>query len=87
MYKSIQAIKIKTSIVFNLVLANNTILLCSFVFFLMIDLYIAILVVIAKVFNPTRELITLRIIPTNEVKSEIEIKSLREETKIRKCLK
>ena len=53
----------------------------------MIDLYIAILVVIAKVFNPTRELITLRIIPTNEAKSEIEIKSLREETKIRKCLK
>ena len=38
-YKSIKALEIKNSIVFNSVFAKNTILLCYFCFFLMIDLY------------------------------------------------
>ena len=46
-YESIKALKIKTSVLFNLDFANNTILSCFFLFFLIIELYFLIPAVIA----------------------------------------
>ena len=40
-----------------LVFANNAISLCFFFFFLIIDLYLLILAIIAQIFNPFVELI------------------------------
>ena len=45
-FESIKALEIKTSSVFNLVFADNTILTCFFLFSLVIDLYVLILPVI-----------------------------------------
>ena len=45
--------------VFNLIFANNTILSCFFFFFLIVDLYLLIPVVIARSFNPTVEMLML----------------------------
>ena len=56
LFELIKALEIKTSMLFNLNFANNTILLCFFLFFLIIDLYILIAVVITQVFNPILEL-------------------------------
>ena len=82
----VQALEIKTSIPFNLVFANNTILSCLFFFFLIIDLYILLAAVIAQIFNPTPELVILIGIPTKEAKVEIETYPVTIEAKIRKCL-
>ena len=71
MYKSMKALKITTSIVFNLVFVSNTILLRFFLFFLMIDLYFLIPVFIAQIFNPAAELVIPTGTPTNEAKTEI----------------
>ena len=56
LFELIKALEIKTSMLFNLNFANNTILLCFFLFFLIIDLYILIAVVTTQVFNPILEL-------------------------------
>ena len=56
LFELIKALEIKTSMLFNLNFANNTILLCFFLFFLIFDLYILIAVVITQVFNPILEL-------------------------------
>ena len=52
-----KSFEIKTSMLFNLDFANNTILLCFFFFFLIIDLYFLITAVIAQSFNPIAELV------------------------------
>ena len=57
MFGSIKALEIKTSILFNLDFANSTILSCFFFFFLIIDLYFLIPVVIAQIFNPIAEFV------------------------------
>ena len=58
---------------FNLDFANNTILSCVFIIFLIIDLYFLIAAVIAQIFNPIAELLISIGIPTKEAKAEIEI--------------
>ena len=55
LYESIKALEIKTSNVFNLAFANNTIWSWFFLFFLTIDLYFLIAAVNVHVFNPTAE--------------------------------
>ena len=71
----------ETSIVFNLVFVNNTILSGFLLFFLMIDLYFLIPAVNAQIFNPTAELVMPTGMPTNETNAEIETK-MTAETKI-----
>ena len=70
---------------FNLDFADNTILSCLFLFFLIIDLYLLIPAVIAQNFNPIAELVILIRIPIKEAKVEIEIHPVIVEAKIRKC--
>ena len=57
---------------FNLDFSNNTILSRFFIFFLIIDLYFLITVVVAQMFNPIAELAILIVIPTKKAKAEIE---------------
>ena len=85
--ESIKALEMKASIVFKLAFANNTILLCFFLLFLIIDLYFLITAVIAQTFNSTAELAILLVTPTNEVNAELETEPLTAETKTRKCSK
>ena len=70
---------------FNLDFANNTISSCSFFFFLIIDLYLLILSVIAQIFNHIAELVIPIGVPSKEAKAEIEIHPVIVEAKIRKC--
>ena len=83
--ESIKVLEIKTSLLFNLDFANNTILPCFFLFFLVIEFYVLILAVIAQIFNPIAELVIPIGIPIKEVKEEIEIYTVIVEAKIRKC--
>ena len=55
-----------------------------FVFFLIIDLYILVLAVIAEMFNPIAEIAIPIGIPIKEVKAEIEMHSVIVEAKLRK---
>ena len=71
--ESIKVLEIETSMQFNLDFANNTILSCVFIIFLIIDLYFLIAAVIAQIFNPIAELLISIGIPTKEAKAEIEI--------------
>ena len=68
---------------FNLDLANTTILSCAF--FLIIDLYFLITAVIAQIFNHIAELVIPIRILSKEAKAEAEIHPLNVEPKIRKC--
>ena len=72
----------KTSMLFNLDFACNTILLFFFLFFLIIDLIPA---VIAQIFNPITEFVIPIEIPTKETKAEIEIHPVTIEAKMRTC--
>ena len=67
--ESIKALEIKTSMLFNLDFANNTILSCFFFFFLIIDLYFLTPAVIAQIFNPIAGLVIPIEIPTKEAKA------------------
>ena len=69
-YDLIKILDIRTSIVSNLVIPSNTILSCSFFFFLIIDLYYLIPSVIVQTFNPTAELVTPIGMSTNEANAE-----------------
>ena len=71
--------------VFNLVLANNTILPCFFFFFYIIDLCFLIPAIIEQVFNPTEELLMPTGIPTKETKAETETYPVTAEAEISKC--
>ena len=81
----IKALEIKTSMLFNLDFANNTILSCFFFFFLIIDLYFLIPEVIAQIFNQIAELLILLGILTKEQKVEMEAHLVIVEAKIKKC--
>ena len=70
----IKALEIKTSMLFNLDFANNTILSCFFFFSLIIELHFWLLAVIANIFNPTAEPVIPIGIPSKE---EIEIQPVR----------
>ena len=50
-FESIKALKIKTSMLVNLDFASSTILLCPFLFFLIIDLYVLIPAATAQIFR------------------------------------
>ena len=69
---------------FNLVLANNTVLSCSFFFFLINDLYFLIPAIIVQIFNPISEIVIPIGIPSKESKEEIKIHPVIAEAKIRK---
>ena len=57
----------------NLDFDSNTMLLCFFLFLLIIDLYFLIPAAIVQIFNPIAELVIHIGIPSKEAKSEIEI--------------
>ena len=78
-----KAVEIETSIVF----ANNTILSCSFLFFLIIDLYFLILAVITQIFNPTAKVAIPTEIPSKTAKAKIETYTATIEIKINRCFK
>ena len=68
----IKALEIRTSKLFNLVFANNTILSYFFFFFLRINLYFLIPAVIVQIFNPTAEFVISIGRQIKEAKTEIE---------------
>ena len=78
--KSIKALNIKTSKVFNLL---RILLSCFFSRFLIIDLYYLIIIVIAQIFNSTAELAIPIGMPTSEAKAQIEAHPVTAETKIK----
>ena len=57
---------------FNLDFANNTILSCFFLFFLIIELYFLIAAVITRIFNIVAELVIAIGTPTIEAKAKME---------------
>ena len=67
--KSIKALEIKTFMLFDLDFANDTILSCFFLIFLIIDLYFLILAAIAQIWSPVAELVTPIRMPNKESKS------------------
>ena len=69
---------------FNLDFANNTILSCFFIFFLIIDLYFLIPAVITQIFNPIAELVIPTGISAKEAKAEMEMHPVTAEIKISK---
>ena len=81
--ESIKAFEIKTSMLFNLDFAYNTILSCFFFFFLIIDLYFLIPTVIVQIFNPVVEFV-IPIIPLKEANAEMETHPVIVDAKIRK---
>ena len=81
----IDELEIKTSILFNLDFAKNTIFSCLFFFFLIINLYFLIPAVIAQIVNPVAELVIPIEIPNKEPKAEFEINPVVVEAQIRKC--
>ena len=81
----IEALNVKASMLFNLVLANNTFLSCFFFYFLVIDLYFISHVVCAHIFNPIAELIILIGLRSSEAKAETKIYPVTTEAKISKC--
>ena len=83
-FESIEALEIKTSILFNLNFANNSILLCFYLFFLIFDSYFLIPTAIAQVFNSIAELVIPIGTPIKESKAEIGIHLVIAEAKIRK---
>ena len=62
----------KTSMLLNLDFANNTILSCFFLFFLIVDWYFLMPAVITQIFTPIVELVIPIEIPTKEAKVEME---------------
>ena len=57
---------------FSLDFSDNTILSCFFLFFIIINLYFLIPIVITQIFNPIVELAIPIGIPTKEAKAEME---------------
>ena len=79
----IKELEIRTSMLFNLDFARNTVLSCFF--FLFIDLCFLIPAAIARSFNHIAELGITIGMPSKEAKAEIEIHPVIVEAKIRKC--
>ena len=87
MKESIKALEIITSMPFNLLFDNNTILSCFFFFFLIIDLHCLITAIIAHIFILTAELAIPSGIPAKkkEAKVEMETHQSTVEAKMSKC--
>ena len=68
--------------VFDLSVANNTILSCFFPFFLTIDLYYFIPAAITQIFSPIAERVILTGISTKEAKTHIKTHPVIAESKI-----
>ena len=66
---------------FNLDFVKNTILLCFFTFFLILDLSFLIPAVITQIFNPTAEFVIPIGIPIKEAKAEMKTHPLISEIK------
>ena len=75
----------KTSTLFNLDLASNTILSCFFPFFLIIALYVLVPAFITQIYDPNAEPVIPIGIPIKEAKGEIEIHPGTVETIRSKC--
>ena len=73
--------------VVNLFFANNAAWLCFLLFFLIIDLYFSILVIIAYIYSPTVELVVPTGKLTNQSNAEIKTEPLTAETKVRNLSK
>ena len=82
--QSIEGLEIKTSMLFNLVFANNNILSCFFFFSLIIDLYCLIPAAIAQIFNPIAKFVISIGVPSKKPNAEIEIHPVIVEAKIRR---
>ena len=67
----LKALETKTFMLLYLDFASNIVLPCFFFFFLIIDLYFLIHLVITQTFNPSAELLILIGIPTKEAKTEM----------------
>ena len=65
--------------------ANNTILSCPFLFFLIIDLYLLISAVNTQIFNPVVELAISIRVPTKGVKAQMETHPVFSEITISEC--
>ena len=74
-FESIKALEIRTSTLFNLGFANDDILSCFFLFFLIIDLYLLILAVTTQNYNPIAELVIPIETLTKEATLEMETSS------------
>ena len=81
--ESTETLEIKTSVLFNLDFANNTILSCFF--FLLIDLYFLIPAFITQIFNLIAELVISIGISIKEGKVEMKMHPVTVEIKISKC--
>ena len=84
--ESMKTSEIKTSTLFNLDFANGNILLCFSFFFLIIDLYFLIHVVITQIFKHFANLVIAIWIITKEAKADMERYPLSVEIKTRKVL-
>ena len=82
----VKAQEIKTSMLFNLVTANNTTLSCFFFLLLIINLWILIAAIIAQIFNPIAELVIHLGIPSKDTKAEIKMHLVTVEAKLRKYM-
>ena len=83
--KIFKPLQIKTSIVFNLVFASNTISSCFFFFFFITDLYFLIPAIIMEIFIVIAELAIPAGIPTKEARAENEKQPIAVEVRIIKC--
>ena len=70
--------------IFNLAFANNTILLCIFLLFLVIELQFLVPAVLSRIINLTVELVILMGIQANQAKTEIETHSVIVKSKVGK---
>ena len=84
-FESIKALEIRTSTLFNLGFANDDILSCFFLFFLIIDLYLLILAVTTQNYNPIAELVIPIETLTKEATLEMETHPVTVEIKTSKC--
>ena len=72
LFELIKSLEIKTSMLFDLVFANNAILLCLFFFYLIIDLQFLIPEIIAQILNLIAGLVIPIGIPCKQAKPEME---------------
>ena len=82
--ESIKALEIKTSTVFNLGFANNTILSCTSLFCI-IYLYFLFTAAMTAILNLIEALVIPTVMPVNEAKAEIETHPVIAGTKISNC--
>ena len=81
----INALKIRTSIVFSVSFPNKTFLSCFFLVVFIIGLYFLIHAKIVQIFVLTEELISTTGIATDEANAEIKQQPVTAEAKISKC--